>query len=98
MCANMFNPPHPGTILKLDVFEPLDLSISKASEILGVHRNTLNSVINGSSSISVDMALRLATVFNTTPNLWLNLQIEYDIFQRKNALQDELDKLKQVSA
>ena len=77
----MKNPPHPGQILKGLYLEPLELSITEAAEGLGVSRKTLSQLVNGHYGITPDMALRLAEAFNTTPQLWLNMQQNYDLRQ-----------------
>ncbi|MFQ5455301.1 MAG: HigA family addiction module antitoxin [Nitrospirota bacterium] len=73
-------PTHPGGILKRHYLEPLSLTISELSEILGVSRKTLSKIMNERGSITPDMALRLSRAFNTTPELWLNLQQNYDLW------------------
>lgn len=79
----MFDPAHPGELLKEDYFEPLHLSITAVAKSLGVSRKTLSSLVNGRSGISPDMALRLSHAFNTTPQLWLNMQQQYDLWHAK---------------
>ncbi|WP_221390734.1 HigA family addiction module antitoxin [Dyadobacter sp. NIV53] len=78
------NPPHPGEILKGLYLEPLELSITDAAIGLNVTRKTLSQLINGHSRITPDMALRLSEAFNTTPQLWLNLQQNFDLRQAEN--------------
>ncbi len=85
---NMHNPPHPGEVLRELCLEPLELSVTDAAKALGVSRKTLSSILNGRSGISPEMALRLAKAFNTTPESWLNLQIQYDLWQAKKASKD----------
>lgn len=75
----MKNPPHPGQVLKGLYLEPLELSVTDAAKGLGVTRKTLSQLINGHQSISPDMALRLSEAFNTTPQLWLNMQQNFDL-------------------
>lgn len=58
--SRMFNPPHPGEILKEDVLPDLGITVTEAAKQLGVTRVTLSRIINGKSGISPDMALRLA--------------------------------------
>jgi antitoxin HigA-1 len=77
---NMHNPPHPGEILKELYIEPLGLTITEVARGLGVNRKTLSELINGKSGISPEMAIRLARAFTTTPESWLNLQQQYDIW------------------
>jgi len=78
--SRMFNPPHPGELLKEDVLPDLGLTVSEAARQLGVTRVTLSKIINGKSSISPDMALRLASWLQTTPDSWLNMQTAYDLW------------------
>lgn len=76
----MHNPPHPGEVLKELCLEPLNLSVTRAAEALGVSRKTLSSILNGHAGISPEMALRLAKAFGTTPESWLNQQMQYDLW------------------
>ncbi len=76
----MHNPPHPGEVLRELCLEPLGISVTEAASALGVARKTLSSVLNGHSGISPEMAIRLAKAFDTTPESWLNQQIQYDLW------------------
>ena len=80
---NMHNPPHPGEIIRDLCLEPLELSVTDAASALGVSRKTLSSILNGRSGISPEMALRLSRAFNTTPESWLNQQVQYDLWNEK---------------
>jgi addiction module HigA family antidote len=80
MSAQMHNPPHPGEILRELCLEPLEISITKAAEGLGVSRKTLSAILNGRAGISPEMALRLSIAFDTTPESWLNQQSQYDLW------------------
>ncbi len=73
-------PVHPGTILKEMYLEPLNVSVSELGILLGVARRTVSLIINGHSGVSVEMALRFSKAFNTTPELWLNMQRDYDLW------------------
>ena len=77
----MKTPPHPGAVLKGLYLEPLELSVTSAAKGLGITRKTLSQLINGHHGVTPDMALRLAEAFNTTPQLWLNLQQNFDLRQ-----------------
>ncbi|HUF74197.1 MAG TPA: HigA family addiction module antitoxin [Gammaproteobacteria bacterium] len=76
----MHNPPHPGEVLKEFCLEPLDLSVTRAAEALGVSRKTLSAILNGRAGISPEMALRLSKAFGTSPESWLNQQMHYDLW------------------
>jgi len=75
----MQTPIHPGEILKEMYLAPLKLTVTQAAKSLGVTRKTLSELINGKSGISTTMALCLSKAFNTTPELWLNMQLNYDL-------------------
>lgn len=83
MATQMHNPPHPGEIIRELCLEPLGLSISEAAEGLGVSRKTLSAILNGRSSISPEMALRLSIAFDTSPESWLSQQAQYDLWQAR---------------
>jgi antitoxin HigA-1 len=76
----MHKPPHPGEILRELCLEPLGLSVTAAAEALGVARKTLSAILNGRSGISPEMAIRLGKAFDTTPESWLNQQMQYDLW------------------
>jgi len=81
-------PTHPGGILKRHYMEPLSLTVSEFAEILGVSRKTLSKILNERGSITPDMALRLSKAFKTTPELWLTLQQNYDLWQASHKSAD----------
>ncbi len=85
---NMHNPPHPGEIIRDLCLEPLGLSVTDAAKALGVSRKTLSSILNGRAGISPEMALRLSKAFNTSPESWLNQQVQYDLWHAKKAIKD----------
>ena len=84
-------PTHPGGILKRHYMEPLALTVSDLSEILKVSRKTLSKIINERGSVTPEMALRLSKAFNTTPELWLNLQQNYDLWHASHESSDWKD-------
>ena len=73
-------PTHPGRIIKEDYLLPLSLTIKDMAANLGVSRKTLSKIINERGSITPDMALRFSRAFDTTPDLWMNLQKNYDLW------------------
>lgn len=77
----MKNPPHPGELVKHECLEVLNLSVTKAADILGVTRQTLSNVVNCKSGISPDMSVRLSKAFGGTPDIWLKMQMAYDLAQ-----------------
>lgn len=85
----MHNPPHPGKILKELYIKQLHLTIAEVAEGIGVTRKSLSELVNGKYGVSVEMAYRLAKAFATTPESWLNLQQQYDLWatRKKHKLQ-----------
>jgi len=86
-------PRHPGALIKRQYLEPLEMTNTQLAEILGVSRKTISEIVNEQAGISPSMALRLAKAFQTTPELWLNLQQKYDLW---NAAQ-ESEMLNKIS-
>lgn len=77
----MKNPPHPGKLVRHECLEPLDLTITKAAEILGVTRLTVSNLVNCKNGISPEMAIRLSKAFGSSPEVWLGMQMDYDLAQ-----------------
>ncbi|HEY7213485.1 MAG TPA: HigA family addiction module antitoxin [Thermoanaerobaculia bacterium] len=77
----MHSPCHPGEILREDYLKPLGLSVSDVAKGLGVARKTLSVIVNERARISSPMAYRLARAFGTSPEFWVNLQTQYDLWQ-----------------
>ena len=84
----MFNPPHPGEIIKELCLEPLGLTVTRAAAALGVSRKTLSAVVNGRAGISPEMAIRLSIAFDTSAESWLNQQVQYDLWQVRQRQQE----------
>lgn len=76
----MKNPAHPGRLLK-DDFEALGLSVAEVAEALGVTRQQLYRVMNGTSAVTPEMALRLEKAIGTSADTWLRMQSSYDLAQ-----------------
>jgi len=93
---HMHNPPHPGEIIREFCIEPLNLSVTEAANALGVTRKTLSALINGRSGISPEMALRLSKVFGRTPEGWLRLQLQFDLWKTEQSV--DISRLKRVEA
>ena len=73
----MHNPSHPGPIL---AYYLRGRSVTEVARHLRVTRPALSRVLNGKAGVSADMALRLAEAFKTEPDLWLRLQMQYDLW------------------
>lgn len=77
----MKNPPHPGEVIRELCLNPMDLSVTKAAEGLGVSRKALSELLNGHSGISPEMAVRLSKAFGGSAESWLTQQMLYDLAQ-----------------
>lgn len=83
---SMYNPPHPGEFIEEIYLKPFGLSCRFLAEKLGVSPSTLNRVIKKQSGLSPEMALRLAKVVGRTPESWLAMQDNYDLWQIRQKL------------
>lgn len=90
----MKNPPHPGELLRDNVDE-LGLSVAEAAKGLGVTRQQLYNVINGKSAITPEMAVRIEKALGGTADLWLRMQVNYDLAQVRQ--RDRSIKVKRLS-
>jgi len=81
-------PTHPGNIIKEDYLLPLSISIKDMAESLGISRKTLSKIINERGAVTPDMSLRLSRAFDTTPDFWLTIQKNYDLWHAEKASQE----------
>jgi addiction module HigA family antidote len=96
---SMHNPPHPGEVIRELCLEPLGLTVTRAAEALGVSRKALSELLNGRAGVSPEMAIRLGIAFDTTPESWLEMQLQYDLWQaKKRAGKLKVKRLAQPSA
>lgn len=79
----MFNPPHPGEILRELYLPDYNLSVTAFALKLGVSRTTASELVNCKNGISADMALKLSKALGTSAEFWLNMQQAYDLWQAK---------------
>lgn len=91
----MYNPPHPGEFITEVYLEPNHISGRELALSLGVSPSTLNRVLNGASGVSPAMALRLAKVLGRTAESWLNMQMNYDLWQARKTT--KLGRIKKIA-
>ncbi|MPV85913.1 HigA family addiction module antitoxin [Ostreibacterium oceani] len=77
----MYNPPHPGEVLKGLYLDELGLSITDAATALGMTRAALSEIIHGKRGITPKTAIKLATAFGGSAESWLRGQMKYDLWQ-----------------
>lgn len=89
----MFDPPHPGKILREYL---ADMSVTDAARHLRVTRAALSRILNGSAGISADMALRLSEALGTSPDLWAGMQSQYDLWESSLKPRKKVARLRAV--
>ncbi len=90
----MFNPPHPGEFIRDVYLEPFEISGRQLAVNLGVSPSTLNRILNGSSGISSEMALRLSKALGRSPESWLSMQDNYDLWVARQTINlDNVEKI-----
>lgn len=96
------SPIHPGEVLYQDFMKPLELTQNRVALDLGVAPLRISQIVRGKRAIKADTALRLARYFGTTPEIWLRLQIRYDleVAQEKvgKAIHREVKELRRPAA
>lgn len=92
--TRMHNPPHPGEVLRDGVFTDTGITVTDFAERLGVTRVMLSRILNGKAGISADMAVRLAAALGTSPESWLHMQANHDLWQAEKSLKREVAKIR----
>lgn len=80
--SRMHNPAHPGEVLR--EYLPEDVTVTEAAERLGITRQALSALLNGRAGVSAEMALRLSQALGTSAEMWLSMQVAYDLWQAGN--------------
>jgi addiction module HigA family antidote len=87
-------PTHPGEILKEEFLVPYEMTQSHLVKALGTSFRAINELVNEKRGITIEMSLKLSKYFGTTPQLWLNLQNQYDLYKVAKKKKDVLDEVK----
>jgi addiction module HigA family antidote len=95
--AKTLKPMHPGEVLREEFLVPLGLSAGALARTCSLPRTRVERIANEQTGITADTALRLAKALGTTPQLWLNLQNDYDVEVAKRRLSGILDKIEVVN-
>ena len=78
------HPAHPGQFIRMEIIDPLGLSVTAAAKALGVTRPTLSALLNGRAALSSDMALRIEKAFGPKMDTLMRMQTSYDIAQARS--------------
>jgi len=89
-------PTHPGKILKEDVLTPLGITVTDAAKDLNISRKTLSEFINEKSSLSPEMALRIAKATETTPESWMKMQMKRDLWDAEHNFKSKIRHFVQI--
>jgi addiction module HigA family antidote len=95
---SMYNPPHPGEFIREVYLEPLGTSSRVVATKLRVSPSTLTRLLSGQSSVTPEMALRLSKTLGRSPESWLAMQNNYDLWQLRQQLDlDDVERLEMVA-
>lgn len=92
--AQMYNPPHPGQILKNELE---GRSVTEVARHLGIARVTLSRILNEQAGITAEMSIKLSEAFNTSPDFWFKLQTQYDFWQASQKKRKKIPPLKKAA-
>ncbi|HEV2880162.1 MAG TPA: HigA family addiction module antitoxin [Pyrinomonadaceae bacterium] len=91
-------PTHPGEILREDVLPETGLSQGEFARLIGVSRRTVNEILQEKRPVTVDTAHRLARALNTSPDVWLGLQQDVDLWDTLEANKEVYQRIKPLKA
>lgn len=94
MSTRMYDPPHPGEVLRDTVLAEGRITVSELARNLGVSRVALSRVVNGKAAVSADMALRLAAALGTSAEMWLQMQAAHDLWHAAKKRRPRIRALK----
>ncbi len=89
-------PTHPGELIREDLLPETGMSQAQLARFMAVSRRTVSEIVNESRRLTPDIAFRLAKVFNSTPEMWLNMQQAVDIWEARSIHGHEYDKIQTV--
>lgn len=98
MSEKLLGPIPPGEILLEEFMKPLEVSINALSRDINVPPNRISEIVNGKRSITADTALRLGKYFGVSPEIWLDLQSDYDLRMAQRTVWREIEPMVRVRA
>jgi antitoxin HigA-1 len=94
--SRMHNPPHPGEVLREWI--PQDMSVTQAAQALQINRVTLSNLLNGKAGMTANIARRLSAWLGTTPEQWLGMQAQWDLWQARQQPRPKIKPLARQAA
>jgi antitoxin HigA-1 len=92
MMDETLSPIHPGEVLLEDFIKPLGLSQYRLAHDIGVTPIRISQIVNGQRAVSVDTAMRLARYFGTSAEVWLRLQVRYDLEVAEKGMRERINR------
>ena len=89
-------PTHPGELIREDLLTEIGVSQTQLAKLMGVSRRTVSEIVNERRRVTPDIAFRLAKVFNSTPEMWLNMQQAVDLWEARTIHGNEYDRIQPV--
>jgi addiction module HigA family antidote len=86
-------PTHPGELIREDLLPETGISQTQLAQLMGVSRRTVSEIVHERRRVTPDIAFRLAKVFNSTPEMWLNMQQAVDLWEARTIYGHEYDKI-----
>lgn len=87
--SRMHDPAHPGEVLR--EFLPPEIGVGEAARRLGITRQALSALLNGRAGVSAEMALRLEAAFGTSAEMWLEMQVGFDLRQARKKTRPKVE-------
>ena len=94
--SRMHNPAHPGEVLR--DWLPEEMTVTQAAKELQISRVTLSKLLNGRTGLTAAMALRLSAWLGTTPDVWLGIQTQWDLWQAEQQPRPNIKPLERLTA
>ncbi len=91
-------PTHPGALLREDILPNLHLSVTAAAKALGVSRQTLHNILSERVAVTPEMALRLGKLCGDGPEIWLRMQVAYDLWKAEREHAAEIEEIPTMTA
>lgn len=89
---------HPGEILREEFMAPLGLKAYTLARMLHVPRTRIERIADEKAPVTPNTALRLAKLFGTTPQFWMNMQAAYDLAREAKQIKDDIDRIVEYEA
>jgi len=89
-------PTHPGELIREDLLPETGMPQSQLARLMGVSRRTVSEIVNERRRVTPDIAFRLARVFNSTPEMWLNMQQALELWEARSIHGHEYAKIQPI--